>query len=113
MIFIPVTNDPSQQFEMEIEERVLTFLIYYNSRGEYYSLDLLEDDVVLVQGIKMVSMLDLLNGLNILDGDFFISADPLSTAKIGDWGVTHELFYLDADELEEIGIREYASPVQA
>jgi hypothetical protein len=105
MRLIELNNEASQQFTIELEQRIYIMWVYYNSRGQYFMFDLLnEDEETIAQGIPIVAFIDLLNNMRILDGDLVVFSDPPSTPKIGDFGITHELYYLTREELELAGL---------
>ena len=104
MILIPLNNDPSQVFDIVLEDIVWTFSVYYNSRGEYWSMDLLKNGADAVAGIKLVSSIDLLHALMIMDGDLVIISEPDIDPKIDDFGVTSDMWYLTRAELIDAGL---------
>jgi hypothetical protein len=77
---IPLTNEPSQRFEIELDNNRYFFLVKYNYQGEIWSLTIEDFIGILIEGICM------LPGRNIL------SPHPDIESKIG------QIWLVDLDE---------------
>ncbi len=104
MLKIPINNDPSQQFELELEGHLWTFRVDYNSRGGYWSLGLDKDGEPVVEGIKLVLGISLMRAFYFMDGALIAldNNDTREDPTIGSWDTTAELYYLTPDEVAEI-----------
>lgn len=105
MIKIPIENSPAQTFNVFVdsENKTIEFTIIYNSRGDYYTMSIkdLNNDLVTINNIKLVSGIGLLSAFNVLKGDFFVinSADYKDGPKLNSWNNNCELFYFNEEEL--------------
>ncbi|PZM62621.1 phage baseplate plug family protein [Paenibacillus dendritiformis] len=55
MEFIPIEKDSiPYQFDIALGVDIFTFEVNYNERFDFFTLDLMKDDQVLVQGVKLV-----------------------------------------------------------
>ena len=108
MIKIPVRNLVAQRFNLEIvaEDKILVFEIFYNSRGQFFTMSLTHSNAPLIVGVKLVSGTPLFRQFNILVGDFIIvnSTSKLDDPKLGDFDTSCELFYFEKSELEQLEV---------
>lgn len=104
MILIPVENIPSQRFTLELENKNWTFWIYYNSRENNFYFDLLIDDIFQLKGIKIVTTINLVHALQILEGGLICLNTNNEPPVLGQFGGVANLYYLTRDELIEIGL---------
>jgi len=104
MIRLPVTNDPSQSFEIILENQSWIFRIDYNSRQDCWYMGLDKNGVTVCDGIKMVNGVALNRAFNFMEGSLIVNGpepnkkDPV----MGDWGVDFEFLYLDQADIDEI-----------
>lgn len=105
MITITPTNYPRFDSSLSIDDETFTFSLDYSEVLETFLFSMQKGDLVLISG-KVVSMgEDLLAGCNADEapkGRLIVS--PLASTVIrnptmGDWGSTHVLIYLGADEV--------------
>ncbi|BFH11056.1 hypothetical protein WJ0W_007039 [Paenibacillus melissococcoides] len=55
MEFIPIEKDSiPYQFDIALGVDIFTFEVNYNERFDFFTLDLMKDDQVLLQGVKLV-----------------------------------------------------------
>jgi len=105
---IPVDNTAAYTQELTIEENVYRFSFHWNSRGSFWSMDLLDLELSpLVMGVKLVVAFDLLAPYRYLDipQGAFVVTDPADTyAELGrdDLGARSQLIYLTEDEIAAV-----------
>jgi hypothetical protein len=55
MQIIPFTNEPIQKFNTQLDNAIYIFRVLYNSRGDYWTIDIHDaNDNLLAAGIKLV-----------------------------------------------------------
>lgn len=93
MYELPITNDPSQEFVCELDEKKYLFRLQLNVRGEVWTLDINTfDDVPIVTGLAMVIGSDLLESNRFIKGELFVvdytgrGIDP-SAENLTDYGL--------------------------
>lgn len=117
MIQIPVFNDTSASFTQQITlgDQTLSLRLDWNGRGQHWYLDVLQaDETPIVLGRKVVPALPLLyshRALAQIQGDFILIPETDTAPEYPTFeglGTTHNLYWLDADELnmweESLGI---------
>lgn len=64
MEFIPIEKDSiPYQFDIALGVDIFTFEVNYNERFDFFTLDLMKDDQVLVQGVKLVYGVPVFSGI--------------------------------------------------
>lgn len=104
MITIPVENLPSQRLTIDLENQNWTFWIYYNSREDCFYFDLLIDDEFQAKGLKIVTTVNLVHALQLLEGGLICLNTTNESPVMGQFGQSANLFYISRDELIEIGL---------
>jgi hypothetical protein len=108
VISIPLRALSEFEEEVAVEDTVYRFAFKWNSRGEFYSLDLKDSaGVVLIAGLKMALNASLLRSHNAADlptGEFLVldsggSNDPIA---FEDFDARISLVYLTRDEYAAI-----------
>jgi hypothetical protein len=114
MIKIPFIKYPCFSEEIIIDNIPLRFSFNWNDRGEYWTLEILDaNNIIIASGIKIVleyPLIEYYPAFNIPRGEFLaidpsgtiqrISQDDFADDKI-------ELLYFTADELEDIKAAPY------
>ena len=65
MIIIPLTSDPEQIFTISIFGKDYNLRVIFNSRSELYTLSIGESGESLVDGLALISGVNLLNPYNL------------------------------------------------
>ena len=102
MLKIDVQNVPSQTFTVDIEDKELDVSIRYISRGDYFTISIIVDDELVINGMRLVSGIDIFKAFNLFDGGIYVvnSAEYTGDPKMGTWGDSTELFYFTSEEVE-------------
>ena len=105
---IPIRADiPSQTFDITLNSLVYTLTVKWNSRSEYWTLDIVDADAVtLITGLCLKLGARLLRPFNFDIGEF-IMIDDTSTgteATLSSIGITSRLIYFTPEELEAVSI---------
>jgi len=103
MLQIPLTNDPSQVFSIDLNGIVYDLAILYNTREGVWTLNISSSDLT-INGISLVTGANLiLQHPSLLDSLFLINLsedleDPTSTTLAEQFA----LVTLSADEIQEL-----------
>lgn len=106
---IPLTNNASSVFDVELNGRTITLRTKFNTRGSggdstlpYWTLDLFEGDTPLAYGLSLVLGLDILKQLNLGLGAMFMfdRTETSKEATFDSLGADTILVYLTPEEVE-------------
>jgi len=78
---IPLTTDPSQTFQVDLEGTVFTFRVIFNTRKQMWTMDIADAD-----GVELVSGIPLLLGANMVN-QFNLDIGALVMVEDGDTGL--------------------------
>ena len=105
MIKIPIRNIVNQKFSVEIlpENAIFNFDFLYNSRGQYFTIDLAIGNNEVMKGIRVVSGIPILSQFTFTTGDLIVlnSAEYNNDPILGAWDSACEMFYFEKSELDE------------
>ena len=76
MIIIPLSQNYSSLFDIELNLEIYDFRILYNSRFKNWSFDILKNDIEIISGVSMVLGSDIIAQFNLgLDSLFMVDLD--------------------------------------
>lgn len=97
MIEIKIAAVPNQEFSVTLNERFYNFRIV--TVDGCAAVTISRDDVVLVQGARMVAGTPLLPYPFLEDGNFVLTTQDGDLPNYEQFGVTQALLYVTADEV--------------
>lgn len=104
MLYIPFKDTPSFFEQLTIEDEVYHFRFHWNWRGQYWVMDILDKDmVVIAAGTKIVKGIDLLQHIRHLavpQGALYVieEGDDYQRLEDGELGDVAQLVYLTEAE---------------
>ena len=103
---VPLTNDADQQFTNVLGGQSVRIRATWQDTGASWFLSLIDDDESpLFTGTRIKSGIPVIN-FKLIDfvGDFVAVVLDVSALEPGRnaWGETHELYYLNSDESDEV-----------
>lgn len=106
MQVLPLTTEPIQIFEVQLDNIIYKFRVIYNTRGDYWTFDISNaNDEPLAAGIKIVLGVDLIRAYRLDMGSLIAvnisdnQEDPGSQAALGTDVLLYHLNSTDFDEL--------------
>ena len=100
---LPLTNSPSQTFEVDFESAIYTCRVAWNSRAEWWFIDILDaDEVVLINGVPLLLGSNIIEQYNLGIGGLSVinTEGTEEDATSENLGTTVLLIHLTEAELE-------------
>lgn len=103
IIQIPVTNDPAQDFVMQLGTSKWEFYVRYNDRGNFWTMDITDynSQTLLVAGMPLVLGTDLLSPYILENGSLIAYDTTGSSTDAGpdDLGQRVMLYWFSPDQV--------------
>lgn len=101
MLEIPLTNAPAQEFSITIGDNTYGLRVIFNSRGGFWSLNIAQDNLPIVNGIGLLGGVDIVKQYPINISNVFIVNldDDTQDATVDNLGTTCKLLVLTDAEL--------------
>lgn len=104
MIEIPLTSAPEQLFSANIDGTTYDFRVVWNSRSEFWTISVRNQNVSILEGVPLVSGIDIFKQYNIpIRNVFMVNMDnPNVDPSFDNLGTVCRLFVLTDEEIASV-----------